>query len=61
VTGDEDGDEYFGRSGKVVEGAGFGEGIVRRESRDMRTRSGIGGGPSRLGASGIGLCGASKN
>lgn len=38
---EEDGEDCFGTSGKVMDGAGFGEGMVRRESRDMRTRSGL--------------------
>jgi len=38
----EDGEGCLGRSGKVMDGAGFGEGMVRRESREMRTRSGRG-------------------
>ena len=33
-----EGEEDFGKSGRVIDGAGFGEGIVRRESRDIRTR-----------------------
>jgi len=32
---EEGGDDSFGRSGRVVEGAGLGEGTVRRESREM--------------------------
>jgi hypothetical protein len=39
--GEESGKDCFGRSGKVVDGAGFGEGMVRRESRDKRTRRGL--------------------
>jgi hypothetical protein len=53
--GEEDNKDCLGRSGKVVDGAGFGEGIVRRESRDKRTRRGLEEGcPKRRGASGIG-------
>ena len=29
---------FVGRSGRVMEGAGFGEGMVRRESREKRMR-----------------------
>ena len=54
--GEEDNKDCLGRSGKVVDGAGLGEGIVRRESRDKRTRRGLEEGcPKRRGASGIGL------
>lgn len=52
--GEEDGEDCFGRSGRVVDGAGFGEGMVRGESRDKRTRRGLEGCPNCLGASGIG-------
>ena len=31
---------FVGRSGRVIEGAGFGEGMVRRESREKRMRKG---------------------
>lgn len=44
-----------GRSGRVMEGAGFGEGIVRRESREKRMRRGVGAGNGRAGASNMGL------
>jgi len=33
---------FVGRSGRVIEGAGFGEGMVRRESREKRMRKGGG-------------------
>lgn len=33
---------FVGRSGRVIDGAGFGEGIVRRESREKRMRRGVG-------------------
>ena len=43
---------FVGRSGSVMEGAGFGEGIVRRESREKRMRRE---GDGRAGASNMGL------
>lgn len=46
---------FVGRSGRVMEGAGFGEGIVRRESREKRMRRGVGADNGRAGASGMGL------
>jgi hypothetical protein len=42
-------EEFVGRSGRVMEGAGFGEGIVRRESREKRMRRGVGAGASNMG------------
>lgn len=55
IDGRRGGEERWGlvgRSGRVMEGAGFGEGIVRRESREKRIRRGVGGG--RAGASDMG-------
>lgn len=39
---EEEADGCLGSSGRVVEGAGFGEGNARSESRDIRTRRGVG-------------------
>jgi hypothetical protein len=46
---------WEGTSGRVMDGAGLGDGIERKESRDKRRRRGFCEGASHLGSSGMRL------